>query len=160
MAGKTGKGALAWAMYDWADSAFACTIIAAVLPIFYRDVASAGHPQASSFWAYTQSLTMLVVAVLAPILGAIADQSAARIKFMRFFVYLGELQANLRPYSALLSLGRPARPLGPAGLELFHCLYFSWRGASYWRVLTCKGDVRWHWRNPCHNWFSHLRKPA
>jgi len=37
MAGKTGKGALAWAMYDWADSAFACTIMAAVLPIFYRD---------------------------------------------------------------------------------------------------------------------------
>jgi len=89
MAGKTGKGALSWALYDWADSAFACTIMAAVLPIFYHDVASAGHPQASSFWAYTQSLTMLVVAVLAPILGAIADQSSARLRFMRFFVYLG-----------------------------------------------------------------------
>lgn len=83
------KAALAWAMYDWADSAFACTIMAAVLPIFFRDVAAAGHPQASSFWAYTQSLAMLTVAFLAPVLGAIADQSYARVRFMRFFVYLG-----------------------------------------------------------------------
>ncbi len=89
MYGKMDKKATAWVMYDWANSAFACTIMAAVLPIFYRDVASAGDPQASSFWAYTQSLTMLSVAILAPILGAIADQSTARIKFMRFFVYLG-----------------------------------------------------------------------
>ncbi|MFZ5646764.1 MAG: MFS transporter [Bacillota bacterium] len=80
---------MAWVMYDWADSAFACTIMAAVLPIFYKDVVSAGHPQASSYWAYTQSISMLTVAVLAPVLGAIADQSSARVKFMRFFAYLG-----------------------------------------------------------------------
>ncbi|MCL5935608.1 MAG: MFS transporter [Firmicutes bacterium] len=83
------KSAFAWAMYDWADSAFACTIMAAVLPIFYRDVAAAGQPQASSFWAYTQSLSMLLVALISPVLGAIADQSFARVKFMRFFACLG-----------------------------------------------------------------------
>ncbi|MFZ5633437.1 MAG: MFS transporter [Bacillota bacterium] len=89
MAVRISKPALAWVMYDWADSAFACTIMAAVLPIFFKDVAAAGHPQASSFWAYTQSLSMLAVALMAPVLGAIADQSFARVKFMRFFAYLG-----------------------------------------------------------------------
>lgn len=89
MAIRDKKAAFAWVMYDWADSSFACTIMAAVLPIFFRDVAAAGQPQASSFWAYTQSLAMLAVAVMAPVLGAVADQSCSRVKFMRFFAYLG-----------------------------------------------------------------------
>lgn len=89
MVKRNNKAAFAWAMYDWADSAFACTIMAAVLPIFFRDVAAAGQPQASSYWAYTQSLSMLAVALMAPVLGAVADQSYARVRFMRFFVCLG-----------------------------------------------------------------------
>ncbi|MDC3413554.1 MFS transporter [Aquibacillus sp. 3ASR75-11] len=85
------KPIFSWVLYDWGNSAFSTTIMAAVLPIFYYDVAAKGLNQslASSFWGYSQSIAVLVVAVLAPILGAISDYSAAKKKFLRFFAYMG-----------------------------------------------------------------------
>lgn len=84
----------AWVMYDWANSAFATTMMAAVLPIFYSDVAASTLPNeqmATSYWGMTQSIAMLIVAVLTPILGAVADYSGFKIKFLRLFSYLGIL---------------------------------------------------------------------
>lgn len=85
----------AWTMYDWADSSFATTIMATVLPIFYFDVAAKGVPGASFYWGYTQSIAMAVVAFLAPILGAIADHTCAKKRFLRFFVILGVIGTAL-----------------------------------------------------------------
>ncbi|GAA3404543.1 MFS transporter [Paenibacillus hodogayensis] len=84
----------AWVMYDWANSAFATTMIAAVLPIFYSGVAASTLPNeqmATSYWGMTQSIAMLIVAVLTPILGAIADYSGFKVRFLRLFSYLGIL---------------------------------------------------------------------
>ncbi|SEQ78627.1 MFS transporter [Piscibacillus halophilus] len=80
-----------WMMYDWANSAFATTIMAAVFPIFYNSVAAANLSEgaATSYYSFTQSIAVLIVAVMAPILGAIADYSAAKMKFLRFFAYMG-----------------------------------------------------------------------
>src|SRR5690348_6739069 len=80
-------------MYDWANSAFATTMLAAVLPIFYYDVAAStlNGNQATSLWGYTQSLAMLIVAISAPIIGAIADLSGSKMRFLRFFSYVGIL---------------------------------------------------------------------
>jgi UMF1 family MFS transporter len=81
----------AWIMYDWANSAFATTIMAAVLPAFYSSVAGAtlSPVQASSYWGYTNTIAMLLVAVSAPILGAIADHTGARRRFLGGFVAVG-----------------------------------------------------------------------
>uniref|UniRef100_UPI00158B364F MFS transporter n=1 Tax=Piscibacillus halophilus TaxID=571933 RepID=UPI00158B364F len=78
-------------MDDWANSAFATTIMAAVFPIFYNSVAAANLSEgaATSYYSFTQSIAVLIVAVMAPILGAIADYSAAKMKFLRFFAYMG-----------------------------------------------------------------------
>ncbi|WP_339062851.1 MFS transporter [Tepidibacillus marianensis] len=91
------KAIWGWTMYDWADSAFATTIMAAVLPIFYTDVAGASLPSttATAYWGYTSSIAMLIIAVLAPILGAIADYSRSKKKFLRFFVYMGSISTAL-----------------------------------------------------------------
>lgn len=91
------KAVRGWAMYDWANSAFATTMMAAVLPIFYNDVAagSLDSTTAQSYWGYTQSIAMLLVAVLAPVLGAIADLSGSKVRFLRFFSYLGILSSIL-----------------------------------------------------------------
>lgn len=90
----------AWCMYDWANSAFATTIMAAVLPTFYSEVAGANLKpvQASSYWGYTNTIAMLLVAVAAPILGAMADHSGARKRFLSGFASLGIL------FTALLVL--------------------------------------------------------
>ncbi|SFL23271.1 MFS transporter [Halanaerobium salsuginis] len=85
------KTIYAWAAYDWANSAFATVILATVLPIFYRDVAGVNLPGnlATSYWGYTQTIAMLIIALLSPLLGAAADYSGAKKKFLKTFVILG-----------------------------------------------------------------------
>jgi len=85
------KQVYSWVLYDWANSAFATTILATVLPIFYRTVAAKGLVDnvATSYWGYTQTIGMLIIALLSPILGAISDFSNSKKSFLRFFAYLG-----------------------------------------------------------------------
>ncbi len=80
-----------WVLYDWANSAFATTVLAAVLPIFYKDVAAFQLPShiATSYWGYTQTAAMIIIAVLAPVLGAAADYSDSKKSFLKFFIFLG-----------------------------------------------------------------------
>jgi len=81
----------AWTMYDWANSTFATTIMAAVLPVYYSSVASAGLPanEATSNWAFTTTIALVIVAIMSPILGAMADFTGAKKRFMAIFVILG-----------------------------------------------------------------------
>ena len=83
----------AWVAYDWANSAFATTMMAAVMPVFYGSVAGAGlaDGQPAIYWSYTQTIAMLFVAVLAPILGAVADYRGAKVKFLSVFALVGAL---------------------------------------------------------------------
>jgi UMF1 family MFS transporter len=87
-----------WCMYDWANSAFATTIMAAMFPPFYRSMAiNAGLSEgnATAAWAYTTSLSLLLVAILAPILGAISDHSGGKKWYIGAFVTLGVVATGL-----------------------------------------------------------------
>ncbi|MBN1221090.1 MAG: MFS transporter [Anaerolineae bacterium] len=86
-----------WAMYDWANSAFVTTIMATVLPVYYSNVAGADLPgnQATVYWGYTTSIALLIAALLAPILGAIADFSGVKKRFLAFFAAIGILSSAL-----------------------------------------------------------------
>ncbi|UFU00459.1 MFS transporter [Radiobacillus kanasensis] len=86
-----------WAFYDWANSAFSTTITAAILPVYYYDVAAKGLDQslASSYWGYSNSIAVFTVAILSPILGAISDYSSAKKQFLRFFAYMGIIASIL-----------------------------------------------------------------
>ncbi len=81
----------AWAMYDWANSAFATTIMAGFMPIFYSDVAASQFTdqQATSMWGYTTALALAIIAVLSPVLGAVADYMGAKKRFLAFFMGFG-----------------------------------------------------------------------
>jgi MFS transporter, UMF1 family len=80
----------AWAMYDWAISAFTTTIMVAVFPIFFIRVAGEGDAVgASQWWGYSNSLAIALVAVLSPVLGAVADFSAGKKRFLGLFTGLG-----------------------------------------------------------------------
>jgi len=94
---------VSWCLYDWANSAFATTIMAAVLPIFYSSVAAAelSKTTASSYWGYTNTIAMLIVAFTAPILGALADHSGMKKKFLAAFAALGILST-----AGLIGVGR------------------------------------------------------
>ncbi len=81
----------AWAMYDWGNSAFATTIMAAVLPVYYTSVAAGSLPSniATAYWGFTSSISALIAAIISPILGAMADFSGTKKRFLTLFMALG-----------------------------------------------------------------------
>jgi UMF1 family MFS transporter len=85
------KELFAWKMYDWANSAFATTILATILPVYYASVAGKDLPgnTATVYWGYTASLAMLLVAVIGPLLGALADHTGTRKRFLTIFALIG-----------------------------------------------------------------------
>lgn len=82
-----------WVLYDWANSAFATTVMAGFFPIFFKQYWSYGSDVniSTAQLGFGNSIASLIVALMAPILGAIADQGMARKKFLIFFAYLGVL---------------------------------------------------------------------
>ncbi|MGE3842514.1 MAG: MFS transporter [Vicinamibacterales bacterium] len=83
----------AWILYDWANSAFMTTVIAAVFPIYYASVAAAGQPAdvAASRFAWATTGALAFVAVLAPILGAMADRAPIKKSLLFLFQSIGVL---------------------------------------------------------------------
>ncbi len=81
----------AWALYDWANSAFVTTVIAAVFPVYFGTVIAAGltAAEATERFALATTIALVVIAVLAPLLGALADRAAAKKRFLAACVGLG-----------------------------------------------------------------------
>jgi len=82
-----------WVIYDWANSAFATTVMAGFFPIFFKQYWSYGVDvnMSTAQLGFGNSLASLFVALMAPFLGAIADKGSAKKKFLLFFAYLGVL---------------------------------------------------------------------
>ena len=81
----------AWALYDFANSAFQTTIIAAVFPIYFGRVAAAGLPEntITSRFAWATTIAICIVAVVAPILGALADTRRLKKPLLGIFLGIG-----------------------------------------------------------------------
>ena len=81
----------AWAMYDWANSAFWTTVIVAVFPPFFSEYAATGlTPQeATARFAWSTTIAVTIVAIAAPILGTIADQRAMKKPLLGVFLIIG-----------------------------------------------------------------------
>ncbi len=81
----------AWAMYDWANSAFQSTVITAVFPPFFASVAAAGIPPAvaTGRFAWGTTAAMVAIAVLGPILGAVADYRAMKKTLLAVCMLIG-----------------------------------------------------------------------
>ena len=88
----------AWITYDWANSAFVTTIVAAILPIYYSQVAGSTLPsaaKATQYWSITLSISVLIVAILSPVLGTVSDVMGGKKKFLSFFVGVGVIGSGL-----------------------------------------------------------------
>jgi UMF1 family MFS transporter len=87
----------AWCMYDWGSSAFSTTVEAAVLPAYFEQVVAAGLPgnTATVYWGYTNAVSLLVAALLAPILGSIADYTGGKKRLLGIFAVIGILTTVL-----------------------------------------------------------------
>ncbi len=85
------KKVISWALYDWANSAFATTVMAGFFPVFFKQYWNAGVEVTTSTFrlGLANSIASLIVVALAPVLGAIGDQGGARKKFLVFFAAMG-----------------------------------------------------------------------
>jgi MFS transporter, UMF1 family len=81
----------AWAMYDWANSAFWSTVVTAVFPPFFATYAAAGLApvEATARYAWATTIAAVIIALLGPILGAIADYRAWKKRLLAVCVIIG-----------------------------------------------------------------------
>lgn len=88
---------LAWALYDWGNSAFATTVIAGFFPLFFKQYWASGLDSGEStfYLGVGNALASLTIVLLAPLLGAIADSWGARKRFLLFFTFIGLLMCLL-----------------------------------------------------------------
>jgi MFS transporter, UMF1 family len=117
----------AWAMYDWASSAVWTTIIVAVFPIYFVKVAGAGLAEsgATQRLATVNTLGLVVVALLSPILGAVSDYRGIKKRLLALFMLIGVAavlgmffveRGDLNLASALFTLSL----IGVAGSYVFY----------------------------------------
>jgi UMF1 family MFS transporter len=87
----------AWAMYDWANSAFQSTVVTAIFPPFFSSYAAAGlsPTEATSRFAWATTIAVAITAISGPFLGALADYRGGKKRFLAFFMTIGVLATIL-----------------------------------------------------------------
>lgn len=81
-----------WILYDWANSGYGILVVTAVLPVYFKAVAGqagVGAADSTALWGYANSFGTLVISLLAPLLGALADYPHAKKRWLNFFTWLG-----------------------------------------------------------------------
>ena len=89
---KVNKEEKSWILYDWANSAYSMTITSTILPIYFKLVAEQGgmsSATSTALWGYTISIATFIVAMIAPILGNIADYKGNKKKLFNLFFFIG-----------------------------------------------------------------------
>jgi len=87
----TRRDVFGWAMYDWANSSFAVTVMAGLFPLFFKQYWNADVTATESTFrlGLANGISSFVVAFLAPVIGAIADKGRARVRLLGGFTALG-----------------------------------------------------------------------
>lgn len=89
------RRSLAWAFYDWANSAVVTLVIAAVFPVFYNQVIAANEPNRASIFAYTGAIALLLSLIAAPIIGSLGDITGRRKRLLVISTTAGSLAVCL-----------------------------------------------------------------
>ncbi|MFO7982480.1 MAG: MFS transporter [Desulfuromonadales bacterium] len=125
-----------WCMYDWANSAFATVVLAAVLPVYFATLVPEGGAHlnilgwrrtvpAAALWGYAVSASMIIVAVFAPYLGALADRRKSRRLMLMLFCLIGV------GATGLLFFAGPGHYLVAAGLFVVANVGFATSNVFY-----------------------------
>lgn len=120
------KAESSWMFYDWAESAFSIIVTTAIFPIYYASAADiSGIEHSTAYLGYTISFTTLILALLSPILGTIADVKGYKKKFFLLTFGLGvigTLGLAIVPSSNwwLLLIGYAVARIGMSGSNVFY----------------------------------------
>ncbi len=88
-----------WILYDVANSAFVLVVVTAIMPIFFSDIAASNMEKSVTtfYWGSANSLSSIILAIIAPILGVFADVKGQKKKFFAFFFGFGLILTLLLP---------------------------------------------------------------
>lgn len=84
-----------WALFDFANTSFSITIVTFVYAVYFKDTVAGNHPIGDFYWSLGTGISMMVVALISPFLGAIADHSAGKKRFLLFFTLLCIISTSL-----------------------------------------------------------------
>jgi UMF1 family MFS transporter len=77
-----------WALFDFANTAFYVLILTVGYPLYFKEVVASGSTQGDLLWGSAFSISMAMVALFSPILGAVADHGAGKKRFLAIFTFL------------------------------------------------------------------------
>lgn len=86
---KLTKQEFSWTMYDWANSAYATIIMAAIFPIYFTQVTGGAGTPGDIAWGYGTSVATLIMVILAPVFGSIADFRGMKKRLFAVCVLVG-----------------------------------------------------------------------
>lgn len=81
-----------WIFYDWANSGYGILVVTAVLPVYFKAIASENGISATNstaLWGYANSFGTLIVSLMAPLLGALADYPNSKRRWLNLFTWVG-----------------------------------------------------------------------
>ncbi len=85
---KNRKKIFVWTLFDFANTSYSIVVVTFVFAVYFKEVISEGQPIGDLYWSLAISISMIITAIISPILGAIADYSAGKKRFLLFFTLL------------------------------------------------------------------------
>ncbi len=93
------KKVFSWLLFDFANTSFSVMMVTFAFPLFFKNVICKGDPSGDALWGFGISLSMLLVALISPVLGAAADYSGKRKRFLLFFTVASVIATALLSFS-------------------------------------------------------------
>jgi len=120
----TSRAERSWILYDAANSAYSLIVVTALFPIFFKETLASALPpaDATAYWGYANAAAALILAVLSPLLGPLADGPGRKRRLFLLFFIIGTAT------TALLAIPGPGAWL--AALALFVLSRIGWGGSS------------------------------
>jgi len=84
-----------WSLFDFANTSYSIVVVTFIYAVYFKDIVALGKPIGDFYWSIGISISMLISGILAPILGAIADYSAGKKRFLLFFTLLSIISTAL-----------------------------------------------------------------
>ena len=84
-----------WSLFDFANTSYSIIVVTFIYAVYFKDIVASGEPIGDLYWSIGISISMLISGILAPILGAIADYSAGKKRFLLFFTILSITATSL-----------------------------------------------------------------
>lgn len=77
-----------WTLFDFANTSFSIVVVTFLFAVYFKETVASGQPVGDLYWSFGTSIAMIITAIISPVLGAMADHSAGKKRFLLFFTVL------------------------------------------------------------------------